>query len=638
MNHIKPSSTSVPVLEQGSEPEKAASGRQQWSFLLRVVILVLLVVLTYKFVRIGLHGVALYNSLSELRSAVGRDMNANALARIQPAVDQTARSTAALEREMRLFAPAFRAAHVLPGAGPSIAAVPSLLSAGREYTFIASEGLRLAGNEQAGLPNAPMSQVLMQTVVDNPEAFAIFAERASLARQSLDTIDSSVLLPQIAEPIAKLQSLAVLADAGLSLAPYAPKMMGFDGPRRYLVLVQNNHELRATGGFISALGLVTAENGKLGKLDLTDSYNVQRDDVDHPWAPEPMRNYMGIELVFLRDANWSPDLPTTGRLARALYSQDAGEVVDGVITVDLRAVELLVGALGPLKVEGSKQRVTGENLVEQIKKFWDKPIATGDSKETAGQAEWWKQRKDFMPALAQAALNRISSGNFNPLDVAGAIETALDERAIQVWIAEPDIDEIFAAHDWDGALNPVEGADLVALVDTNMGYNKVDAVLQRSLDHSVSWPDGVGSPAVAETIITYRHPIEVPGHVCDQTPRYGDNYDAMIERCYFDYVRLYVPGGSELVSAEGVEPDSIEASMGENGTTVLSGFFEMHPGTEHEVRFTYRLPPDISADNYRLAIRKQSGSKPLAVGATVDGRTLSTELTDGHMLWDPGNE
>jgi hypothetical protein len=638
MSQIKPASTSTSLLDQASETHTDTTGRQQWKFLVRVVLLVLLVVLTYQFVRIGLHGVAMYNSLSELRAAIGHDLSADSLASVQPAVDQTALSAAALEREMRLFAPVLRAAHVLPGVGPTIAAVPSLLSAGREYTFIASEGLRLVGDEQAGLPDAPVAQVLLQTVANNRETFAIFAERASHARQSLDTINASELMPQLADPVAELQSVAVLAEAGFSLAPYAPEMMGFDGPRRYLVLVQNNHELRATGGFISALGLVTAENGELGKLALTDSYNVQRDDVDHPWAPEAMRDYMGIDLVFLRDANWSPDLPTTGRLARALYSQDAGEVVDGVITVDLRAVELLVGALGPLNVQGSQEPVTGENLVEQIKKFWDQPIATGDSMQTAGMEEWWKQRKDFMPALAQAALNRISSGNFDPLDVAAAIETALDERAIQVWIAEPEVDDIFAAHDWDGALKPVEGADLVALVDTNMGYNKVDSVLHRSLDHSVSWPDGADSPAVAETVITYRHPIEVPGHVCDQTPRYGDNYDAMTERCYFDYVRLYVPGGSELISAEGVSPDSVEASMGENGTTVLSGFFEMLPGSEHEVRFTYRLPSDISADTYRLEIRKQAGSGPLPVNASADGHTLATEVTEGHFLWDPGNE
>ncbi len=61
-------------------------------------------------------------------------------------------------------------------------------------------------------------------------------------------------------------------------------------------------------------------------------------------------------------------------------------------------------------------------------------------------------------------------------------------------------------------------------------------------------------------------------------PRYGDNYDDMTRRCYFNYVRLYVPAGSELVSAEGVDPASVSAGPGENGTQALVGYFEMLPG------------------------------------------------------------
>ena len=498
--------------------------------------------------------------------------------------------------------------------------------------------LRLIAEQEVASPDAPVQQLAAQAVAANPETFAILGERAEVARQALYAIDASALRPSAAGTVGQLQSLSDLAEVGFELAPYAADLLGFQGPRTYLLLIQNNHELRATGGFISAVGVVTIENGVLGDIELTDSYNIRRDDVDHPWAPEPMREHMGIDLVFIRDANWSPDLPTSGYLARTLYNQDAGALVDGVITVDLRAVELLVGALGPLKVKGSEEKVTGENLVEQIKQFWDRPLETGDTKESAGVQEWWRQRKDFMPALAEAALNRIRSGNYNPLAVADAAKRALDERAIQVWLVNPDIDAVLAQREWNGAMQPVDGADFLGLVDTNMGYNKVDSVLGRSVDYVVTWPDGADQPALAEVAITYRHPVEVPDHVCDQSPRYGDNYDAMTERCYFDYVRVYVPAGSELVSAEGVEADSVEVSPGEKGTTVLSGFFEMAPGAEHVVRFRYRLPDYVSADDYRLAVRRQAGSGPLAVSAQVADEVLNTVVSNGQFVWDPASE
>ena len=145
--------------------------------------------------------------------------------------------------------------------------------------------------------------------------------------------------------------------------------------------------------------------------------------------------------------------------------------------------------MGPLKVKGSEEKVTGENLVEQIKQFWDRPLKPAIQSSPAGVQEWWRQRKDFMPALAEAVLNRIRSGNYNPLAVADAAKRALDERAIQVWLVNP-ASTLLAQREWNGGMQPVDGADFLALVDRNMGYNKVDSVLGRSVDYVVTWPDG----------------------------------------------------------------------------------------------------------------------------------------------------
>ena len=97
-----------------------------------------------------------------------------------------------------------------------------------------------------------------------------------------------------------------------------------EGPRTYLVLIQNNHELRATGGFIAAVGRVTVDKGRMTALDFADSYTVYSDKSTYPLAPKPMQQYMHIPLLLMRDANWSPDLPTTAEVARALYAQETG--------------------------------------------------------------------------------------------------------------------------------------------------------------------------------------------------------------------------------------------------------------------------------------------------------------------------
>ena len=114
-------------------------------------------------------------------------------------------------------------------------------------------------------------------------------------------------------------------------------MLGANGPRTYLILAQNNHELRGTGGFISTIGFVRLEGGRITELNLVDSYAVDNFEQPHPQPPPALSERMGAQLLLLRDSNWSPDFPTTAQVARALYEQDKGLATDGAIALDLEA-------------------------------------------------------------------------------------------------------------------------------------------------------------------------------------------------------------------------------------------------------------------------------------------------------------
>jgi hypothetical protein len=619
-------------------PNAAATpnGPRRWIFLVRVIVVVVAVVLGYKLLRATFFGLAAYNEgmgLLELRQ--DGDLNAADLVQAQEATTEIYQSVAALEREMRFFAPVLRATGVLPGVGPTLAATPNLLLAGRELAAIANDTLRLTLPALQAHPDAPVPDLLLAALVATPDQFAHLGERAATAQAALAAIPAARLAGPLVEPMGQAQTaLGLLAD-GLRLAPALPKLLGMYGAQSYLLLVQNNQELRPTGGFISAVGKVTVENGRFSQIDFTDSYDIARNDVDHPRAPEPQQRYMDIHLVFLRDANWSPDFPTTAQLTRSLYAQDAGAAVDGIVTVDLRAVQLMVEALGPLEVEGADEPVTGDNLLAQLQQFWDRPVAT-DATLESDMEEWWRRRKDFMPVLAQAALARLKSGSVNPLALAQAARAALDERAVQIWLADAAAAETLGALGWDGALRPQPGADYLALVDANMGYNKVDAVMERAMDYTVSWPDGPDAPALATLAVTYRHTLEAPGKPCVHEAEYGGGYADMIQRCYFDYVRLYAPLGSELVGIEGVEPDSVSSQLGERGTQVFAGYLTVASGSTHTVTFTYRLPPALTPENYRLVVQRQAGVEPIPLNVAVGDAQLTTVPQAAWLAWAPG--
>lgn len=440
--------------------------------------------------------------------------------------------------------------------------------------------------------------------------------------------------PDLAEQLQAVEPLLPSLYLGMRLFPSLPTLIGLHGPQRYLLVVQNSDELRATGGFISALGILTLDQGRVTELEFVDSYRLYRTTAEYPPAPPPMQQWMNIYYLLFRDANWSPDFPTTAMLLRTLYREETGVVVDGIVTVDLYALQYIVGALAPLRLPNATEQLTEANVLSQVKALWGQPEA-GETITDVGLGQWWGQRKNFIPALAASVLEKVQSGDIDYVALAMAAERALHERAIQIWLADESAAAQLAQLGWDGRLRVEPDRDYLSLIDTNMGYNKANAAIERSLHYTVTWPAGENVPAEATVTIDYRHPITLPNHTCDITPRYGSDYQDLVERCFFNYVRLYVPLGSELVDATGFyESDSINTSRGERRTQIFAGYFVLPPGEHRRVQFRYRLPASLSQAQYQLIVQRQAGSGPLPLTVTVAGKTERVLLREGLLLVD----
>jgi len=187
------------------------------------------------------------------------------------------------------------------------------------------------------------------------------------ARQSIDTGKLS---------ITKLKEIVVLFDQNeqqvhnaLSVAHSLPALLspalGNPTPRKYLIVAQNSDELRATGGFISAVGLVEADGNNLKILDFKDSYQVGNKPYVLP--PTPLARYMQAGALTLRDANWWADFPLSARTIAGFYTQDTGVKLDGVLAMDMQAVAYLFDALGSLELPKYGEVLTGQNFQQRIR-------------------------------------------------------------------------------------------------------------------------------------------------------------------------------------------------------------------------------------------------------------------------------
>jgi len=609
---------------------KTANRRRGRTLLVGAGVLLLAILLLYT-ARLGVVGWQTAQTAQQVRSRLTQ-LDADptgALAALRTDLSQLTENLDALHATLTPAAPALGLLRGLPGYGYALAVAPELAQVAVEASALGEEML------EAGMAGGAPPDLATLLAQAGPRLPALAPQVADLA-QRLAQVDAAAMPAPLDALLQQGTSLVKLAQVAMQLGPQMPWLLGMDEPRHYLILVQNNHELRATGGFVSSVGLLTVEQGAITNLEFADSYEFYRDGGQYPLAPEAMQQYMGIQLMLLRDANWWPDLPTSAQMVRKLYGEHTGLYPDGVVTVDLNAVRHLVGALGTVQVPGSATLITAENLEAQLIGFWDQPLDDGAGPPPdfqGNRAEWFAARKDFIPRLAEAVMQQVQSGGASLPALAQAVQAALEDRSVQVWLNDAEAAGVLTAAQWDGALQPAAGADFLAIVDTNMGYNKVNAVLEPSADYRVEWGDNPEQGALATLTLVYDHPGPAGDPTCDPSPRYGDSYTDMIARCYFDYVRVYAPAGSRLLTVEGVDPETVTVQEDPSGLMEFAAYFVLPAASARTVTFTYRLPAEITEEDYRLIVQRQAGAPPLPVRVSVAGAQEERVVVGSRQEW-----
>lgn len=418
-----------------------------------------------------------------------------------------------------------------------------------------------------------------------------------------------------------------------ALVRLAPDVLGLTGPKTYLILVQNEDELRPTGGYITAAGTATVHFGRITNLSIEDVFAIDDLKLNYPLPPQPLQEYMNAHIWLLRDSNWSPDFPTSAALAQALYTATRPKKIDGVVALDQASLRIMLEATGPLSVNGFPTPINAGNLDQMLR------AAREPGPGQTVSYDWWLHRKDFMPAVAAAMLHRVVWANWGSL-LHGAL-LALDERHVLLTLTDPPAAAILAQHGWDGRLQPGRG-DYLMLVEANVGFNKVNADEQTRLSYAVD----LSSAARPTALLTLSQTNPAAGQLpCQPGPNYGSGrYADLIARCYWSYDRIYTPRGTALLAATPHDEQAawmirnqpvtgtVTVAAGENGTQSFGTLVVVPFSTTITTTFQYALAPgaltpDAGAATYTYALhlQKQPGTAALPV-------TLSVRLPTGASL------
>lgn len=260
-----------------------------------------------------------------------------------------------------------------------------------------------------------------------------------------------------------------------------PQLVGTDGDREYLVLFQNNTELRPGGGFIGSYGLLKLSHGKFKSFTIHDVYDADGQLKGHVEPPFAIRRYIPLEHLYLRDSNFDIDFLESAKQASLMLNAETGERVDGVIGVDLSFVKNLLSALGDVYVPGYNQNVTADNFFLLTEQHAEKNFFPGSS-----------QKKDFLSALFSALQEKITSANKTAYEkIAEGVFKSVREKHLLFAFSGEDVEAPFGVNGFSSTIiddRPLTNAainDYLGISEANVGGNKVNYYVRRSVTQKV---------------------------------------------------------------------------------------------------------------------------------------------------------
>ena len=378
-----------------------------------------------------------------------------------------------------------------------------------------------------------------------------------------------------------------------------------------LILGLSSDELRASGGFVSSawLGTLSKDNFNIRYHDI-----VLVDDWDlldfYPKPPLALQEHMNAKIWLMRDVTWEPDFPTTAQTASDLYRIGQGISPDIIVTINQWAMLNIIESISEIYGPTKQDIITSRNFIDKIE------IGT----DTYGRA--------YVDLILQGFIEKaLSTNSINDLlNIGSALYKSLKQNDIQIFFKNPLAQAKATQFKWTGEISDTQ-YDYLYIVDSNVGWSKVDRNIQRSINYQIDLRDIENIKSIVT--LKYINHSGVGASPCNPQwiLRGEGNYNSQKNSCYWNYWRLYAPQNSKHIFTTPTElsGQSVSVKTGSGlsgkdtfkkqsnyGKTEFSGLLSTEASDMTEMTIIYQLPTSILQKidgtlKYNLIIQKQPG-------------------------------
>ncbi|PPF53120.1 hypothetical protein C5B94_10785 [Clavibacter michiganensis] len=341
--------------------------------------------------------------------------------------------------------PVWAATEAVPLVGPNLRAFREIAGVVDRIGADALEPVvGIAGTLDVGSLTPKDGRIDLDPIIAAQEPVRQADDALDTALDDVTAIDTAETLSPVTDAVTRLRETVGSAADTLAIvrrvADLAPAMLGADGDREYLLMFQNNAEVRSTGGIPGALALVRTGGGSFSLAQQDSARAFPRlAEPALPLDPQTAGLYGTITGRYMQDVTLTPEFPEAAPLAAEMWRLKHADDIDGVISIDPVALSYLLEATGPITLS-TGDVLRSDDAVDLL--LHDVYLRYPDP----------DVQDAVFASVADSVFSKVSSGDVDPAALVKALSRAAEERRILMWNARPDEQATLAGTTFQGSL------------------------------------------------------------------------------------------------------------------------------------------------------------------------------------------
>lgn len=376
---------------------------------------------------------------------------------------------------------------------------------------------------------------------------------------------------------------------GLPLLDLTTSITADQKIQRYLFIIQDQNELRATSGFITSYGLITLDQGKIVGLQVDSSFTLDRLIEGRIEPPAVLKNLLGQTNWLFHDSNLDADFAHSANQVAWFYERFKSTSLDGVIGLNTNFLKFILSEIGAVNLPDG-QTISSDNL-DQLA-----------SNPTASRGV------DVVTALTQALSDKLLAGEIKFAALARSLLKTITYNESTLWFRDPELASLGKEARLAGEIKPFDchpqlsafncRSDTIYLNEANFSVSKINFYLKRKQTILVKIQDDgeVGYTATYD----YSYPVPAPTN---------------LSQSYKAYYQFYLPAGSRglQISLDGQSLDAatlIQTSILPLTKVEFSAGEAINQSHQLVIKFTSPFKLDLTKPQtaYGLSYLKQPGT------------------------------